>query len=268
MHAGSGGTPIFMSSIIDYRPTRYFQKWIRFWHNPDARLAVAKFLAQERCKQIQLVKENHPAYSLLSTENIQEIANTFECDIDKAKTIPELMGYEANLATKLYSRIAKNAGIGWSGRDNSQTRNSKDDLNKMIDDGNYLSYGIAACAIYLTGLVPQMPVTHGATRKGGLVFDIADVFKDTLSLTCAVSSASEGMRPGSEFRKKAIGYIEKTEVLRLTFSVIERATEIGFSYVSSPEDLKTYEEDIISNHSSGILNKEVNFIVNLLKEDV
>ena len=50
---GGGGTPLFLSSQSEYRPTEYLQAWVTFWWNDSKRLQVAKFFQQQRCEFVR-----------------------------------------------------------------------------------------------------------------------------------------------------------------------------------------------------------------------
>ena len=57
-----------------------------------------------------------------------------------------------------------------------------DPANRFLDHGNYLAYGLGATAAWVLGLPHGLAVLHGKTRRGGLVFDIADLMKDAVIL--------------------------------------------------------------------------------------
>jgi hypothetical protein len=63
------------------------------------------------------------------------------------------------------------------------------------DHGNYLAYGLGATATWVLGLPHGLAVLHGKTRRGGLVFDVADLVKDALVLPQAFLSAVKGVEP-------------------------------------------------------------------------
>jgi CRISPR-associated endonuclease Cas1 subtype I-F len=64
-----------------------------------------------------------------------------------------------------------------------------DGANRLLDQGNYLAYGLAAVAAWVTGIPHGLAVLHGKTRRGGLVFDLADLIKDALILPQAFIAA-------------------------------------------------------------------------------
>ena len=75
--------------------------------------------------------------------------------------------------------------------------------NRFLDHGNYLAYGLGATATWAIGLPHGLAVMHGKTRRGGLVFDAADVIKDALVLPQAFISAMAG-ESEQEFRQRCI----------------------------------------------------------------
>jgi len=78
-----------------------------------------------------------------------------------------------------------------------------DPANRNLDYGNYLAYGLGATATWVLGLPHGLSVLHGKTRRGGLVFDAADLIKDALVLPQAFISAEQGQED-QEFRTNCI----------------------------------------------------------------
>ena len=64
--------------------------------------------------------------------------------------------------------------------------------NSFIDHGNYIAYGYAASSLNVLGISFAFPVMHGKTRRGGLVFDVADLFKDALVPRTAIERDKSG----------------------------------------------------------------------------
>ena len=67
---------------------------------------------------------------------------------------------------------------------------SLDVANDFLNHGNYLAYGLAACTLWVLGIPHGFAVMHGKTRRGALVFDVADLIKDTLVLPWAFIALS------------------------------------------------------------------------------
>ncbi len=96
-------------------------------------------------------------------------------------------------------------------------------INRLIDHGNYLCYGMAGAALWALGIPPHMSVFHGKTRPGGLVFDLADAFKDALVLPLAfhVATRPKEVDPDNLFRAKLIAAFDDHEILASAVASVE-----------------------------------------------
>ncbi|MFD1682348.1 subtype I-F CRISPR-associated endonuclease Cas1, partial [Pseudomonas rhodesiae] len=93
-----------------------------------------------------------------------------------------------------------------------------------LSTGNYLAYGLAASSLWLLGIPHSLPVVHGRTRRGGLVFDLADVVKDACVMPTAFRSAALG-DDRAEFRAKCIAVFDKYRVLETMIETIKDACD-------------------------------------------
>jgi CRISPR-associated protein Cas1 len=84
--------------------------------------------------------------------------------------------------------------------------------NRFLDHGNYLAYGLAAVATWVIGLPHGLAVLHGKTRRGGLVFDVADMIKDALVLPQAFIAAMAGEEE-QEFRQRCLRGFQRADAL-------------------------------------------------------
>ena len=98
--------------------------------------------------------------------------------------------------------------------------NSTDFANRFLDHGNYLAYGLAATATWVIGLPHGLSVLHGKTRRGGLVFDVADIIKDSLVLPLAFISAMNGDN-GQDFRNRCTDRFNKHKALDVMIDTIK-----------------------------------------------
>ena len=71
---------------------------------------------------------------------------------------------------------------------------------------------MGATATWVLGLPHGFSVLHGKTRRGGLVFDAADLIKDALVLPQAFISAMNG-DDDQEFRQNCITNFQQAEAL-------------------------------------------------------
>ncbi|EMI19649.1 CRISPR-associated Cas1 family protein [Rhodopirellula maiorica SM1] len=95
-----------------------------------------------------------------------------------------------------------------------------DPANQFLTQGNYLAYGQAATCLWCLGIPHGFAVMHGKTRRGALVFDIADVCKDATVLPLAFAAASEGFT-AREFRESIINAFTEHQTLEQMFVVVK-----------------------------------------------
>lgn len=207
---GTGGTPLYagteiewMSPQNEYRPTKYVQGWAHFWFDEQKRLAVAKDLQKFRysyllecwAKDRELREEGlSPDASML-----KEAVDEFKARIVSAVNVQELLLGEAAFTKRLYKYVGYTTGVFDFVRDHD----AQDETNRFLSHGNYLAYGLAASALWVLGIPYSFAVMHGKTRRGGLVFDAADMIKDTLILPWAFIFSANG-RSDQEFRENCL----------------------------------------------------------------
>ena len=95
-----------------------------------------------------------------------------------------------------------------------------DQANRNLDQGNYLAYGLAASALWVLGIPHGFALMHGKTRRGALVFDVADLVKDTLVLPFAFIAASEGLS-GQEFREMCLNKLVEHKALDYMYEKVK-----------------------------------------------
>ena len=222
---GGGGTPLFSANEMDvevawfspqseYRPTEYLQQWVRFWFDDALRLRAAKALQTMRLAPIK----NHwlgsrpmrEAGFLIEPVVLSAALDASLRSIDSAADTNHLLAAEAHLTKQLY-KLAVNA-VGYGEFTRFKRGGGTDPANRFLDHGNYLAYGLAASATWVLGLPHGLAVLHGKTRRGGLVFDVADLVKDAHILPQAFVSAMRGDDEAT-FRRACIEQLTQTEAL-------------------------------------------------------
>ncbi len=111
-----------------------------------------------------------------------------------------------------------------------------DRVNRNLDHANYLAYGIAGVALWAYGIPFSMPVTHGASRSGGLVFDLADAFKDAVLLPVCVLHAKRSDEQA--FRNACIDALHGASALDGRNGTIGFAFRVLDALVPKPEQLE------------------------------
>lgn len=222
---GGGGTPLFaanevevnvswLTSQSEYRPTEYLQHWVSFWFDEQKRLAAALAFQRVRIEQIRqhwlgAVMAREETFNL-DIARIEAVLIRFEQNLPACQSITELMAQEAVLTKSLYKLAVQAVGYGDFTR--AKRGGGVDLANRFLDHGNYLAYGLAATAVWVIGLPHGLAVMHGKTRRGGLVFDVADLIKDALILPQAFIAAMNG-EDEQEFRQRCMRNFQRAEAL-------------------------------------------------------
>lgn len=234
---GGGGTPLFSANEVDvevawlspqseYRPTEYLQAWVRFWFDDGLRLHAAKQLQTWRLQRL-LVEWNASALReagfAVDLERLKSLVQQFTVHIANAPDVTALLTDEARL-TKALFKLAVDA-VGYGEFTRAKRGSGTDAANRFLDHGNYLAYGLGATATWVLGLPHGLAVLHGKTRRGGLVFDAADLVKDAAILPQAFLSAMRG-DDEIQFRRQCIEALTRSESLDFMIDTLKHiATE-------------------------------------------
>lgn len=229
--SGSGGTPLLAANEIEwlspqseYRPTQYIQNWLSFWFDDNKRLNAAKQLQQLRLDYMQTIwsKDKDLKAEGFTTEdaNIQQAIKQAAEKNQQSSDVTKLLLNEAQLTKMLYKLAANKT------KTNDFTRNHEntDKANAFLNHGNYLAYGLAATTLWVLGIPHGFAILHGKTRRGALVFDIADLVKDTLILPWAFICAKEGATE-QEFRQQCLQNFTKHKALDFMFDSVKQLSE-------------------------------------------
>jgi len=235
---GGGGTPLFSANEMDvevawfspqseYRPTEYLQHWVRFWFDDALRLQAAKALQTMRLARIRQhwtsSRSLHEAGFLIDPVVLGVALDAAQHSVESAADTNHLLAAEAHLTKQLY-KMAVNA-VGYGDFTRGKRGNSTDPANRFLDHGNYLAYGLAASATWVLGLPHGLAVLHGKTRRGGLVFDVADLVKDAHILPQDFVSAMRGDDEAA-FRRACIEQLTQSEALDF---MIDQIKEIAIT---------------------------------------
>lgn len=247
--SGGGGTPLYMANDAEqpiewftpqseYRPTEYLQGWMSFWFDDSKRLIAAKQFQQGRIeflkkiwgKCLSLKSEGFT----INDESIKKALQRFDERIASATKSSELLLTEAQLTKALYKFSANST----KNTDFTRQHKSTDLANDFLNHGNYLAYGLAATTLWVLGIGHGFAVMHGKTRRGALVFDIADLIKDAIVLPWAFICAKENATE-QEFRQQVLQAFTDHKALDFMFDQVKAVA------------LKSKEEwEIISGNKS------------------
>ncbi len=234
---GGGGTPLFAANEIEvdvswltsqseYRPTEYLQDWVSFWFDDEKRLAAAIAFQKIRIAQIRehwlssrMLRDNS---FMFNRESLLSLLTRYEQNLANCRDNKELMAQEAVMTKALY-KLAANA-VSYGDFVRAKRGGGVDLANRFLDHGNYLAYGLAAVATWVIGLPHGLAVLHGKTRRGGLVFDVADLIKDALVLPQAFIAAMAG-EDEQEFRQRCISGFQKAEALDTMIDALQTTAQ-------------------------------------------
>lgn len=222
---GGGGTPLYNSTDGDfdiqwfspqseYRPTEYLQAWFQMWLDDEKRINASKSLIGYR---IDFIKKSWCLNSKVfddafcfESPALHSFLKSYKEEISSARTIMDIFSIEARFTKQLYKMAC--VAVNYNSFTRVKQGLGKDPANRNLDYGNYLAYGLGATATWVLGLPHGLSILHGKTRRGGLVFDAADLIKDALVLPQAFISAVLG-HEDTEFKASCIRNFLNREAL-------------------------------------------------------
>lgn len=221
---GGGGTPLFSANEVDvevawfspqneYRSTQYLQAWVKFWFDDGLRLQGAKAMQQARLDRLTHAWTHRDMRDVgfsVNQDQFQGLVEVSSNRVASAVDTTALLTEEARLTKALFRLAARTVGYGAFTR--AKKGSGRDPANRFLDHGNYLAYGLGATATWVLGIPHGLAVLHGKTRRGGLVFDVADLVKDATILPQAFLSAMRG-DDEQEFRSCCIDVLTQNEAL-------------------------------------------------------
>lgn len=159
-----GGIPLH-AAVFSYRNAKNASAQLRTCFDDTSRLACAKHLMAARNEVIANYCDQLPPIVY-----------------EGAKTVEEILLIEARWAKHAYEQTSiETAGerYGFHKRE------------RPIALYNFFVYNLVHSLVLQYGYVPDVGVIHSRTKGGGLVFDVADVFKPALTL---MQSAFAGIK--------------------------------------------------------------------------
>lgn len=228
---GGGGTPLFMGTEIEwmtpqseYRPTEYVQGWLSWWWDDAKRLQAAKRLQLARVAFLQNVWNRDKDFRQTGFDSKRDVVATlierYQADIPKQCEVMHLLQLEARMTKELYKLASINTDNAGFSREHNAKFGGIDKANSFLNHGNYLAYGLGTTTAWVLGIPHGFAVMHGKTRRGALVFDIADIVKDAivlpLAFICANDNASE-----QEFRQECLNYFTTYKALDVMFETVK-----------------------------------------------
>ena len=214
---GTDGTPLHYGALTNYQVTKYFQRMFPISTSPSQSLEVARMAMQRRVDLIdQLTGKVREATGVRVDEaQLRGLCGQLRDYLPQIESHEKMIGVEGMLTKRLYALYADALGVSDFTRvHGAGDRSSPAALaNSRLDQGNYLAYGVAGASLWTLGIPASLSFFHGKTRAGGLVFDMADIFKDAIVLPCAFAQhASE-----RDFRNTLTDLLQDLGALEICF---------------------------------------------------
>lgn len=227
---GGGATPLFSGTEVEwlspqseYRPTEYVQGWLSFWFQERQRLDVAKAFQKARIEYLKRVwnrdKELKNANFYCDDQLVEKALNIFADKINRSNNVGELLSCEAQLTKQLYKYAANITKVAKFSREHD----ASDLANSFLNHGNYLAYGLAATTLWVLGIPHGFAVMHGKTRRGALVFDVADLIKDAIVLPWAFICAQDKISE-QDFRQVCLQKFTEHKALDFMFEEVKKCS--------------------------------------------
>jgi len=221
--AGNEGESLYAGNEIEwftprlnYRPTKYVQSWCSFWYDKTKRLEIAKKLLLYRIDFFNKMWKSKDLYYGYKKVNFSQVLETFDEKINKAKNTEELTSAEAHFVKALYGFAA----IITEQRSFKRNFRGKDDINIFLNIGHHLTYGLAASTLWVLGIPQSFGIIHGETRKGSLIFDVADLVKCSVILPIAFLESAQKTSI-QDFRKECLYKLKKHNCMDFMFNSIK-----------------------------------------------
>lgn len=179
MFTGGGGVNSYSTARPLTTSARWAEAQARLWASRPNRVAAARVLYQARCGRMPL-----PTGAKLAT----------------------LRGLEGQMMRTEYRTLAQKYGVKFH-RDTAAT----DPVNLGLNLGNSILYGVAASVCSALSLNPALGIIHQGDARA-LLYDLADVYKQSITLPVAFASIKE-TDPAAFVRRKVRAVISQRHLL-------------------------------------------------------
>jgi len=139
-----------------------------------------------------------------------------------------LVAWEGRWAKTIYREFALRNKTSFS-----RDFDGKDAVNVKLNILNNALYSVCTAICLSCGLHPSVGFLHGYTRRGGLAFDLADVFKTELTMALAFDTNIKGGKDAMYALAKAL----RKDNFNVVKRMIKICLHIGGQHNMSWEDL-------------------------------
>lgn len=177
---GGGGVPVYAAAVPLTSSARWAQAQARMWADESALLAAARHLY---------------------------LARFPEFPVGGSMSLNAMRGLEGRMVRDTYQRCARQAGQTYFKRDPT----ADDPVNVSLNIANGILYGCAASACATLAVNPALGIIHRGNSRA-LLFDLADVYKTTISIPAAFRAAGSDS-PAEAVRRDVRAQIHRRDLM-------------------------------------------------------
>lgn len=152
-----------------------------------------------------------------------------------SSSLAQLRGIEGIRMKKLYQDMSEKFGVEWNGRSYKPgSLHTSDTVNQLLTIGNSYLYAICEACICALGYSPALGFIHTG-RMLSFVYDIADLYKGTITIPAAFEGAASNAEDRSSFRSLLRRHIMDTKLLETIADDIAGVLSVDFDLSSIPK---------------------------------
>ena len=215
----------------EYKPNEYMQAFSKIFFDEDKRLEKAKYLLIRRIELTSLIQKGLVKDDIISQDlqnTIKLLGKDFYDDLIIQPDTRTVLLSEARYTKNIFREFAQHYSIPFKkNNDYKKSDIGSNSVNSNLLNINYILYGMSASALVTLNISFAFPLLHGKTRRGALVFDIADLLKDGLSIPLSFYANKKNL-DDREVRDLALDYCSDMDLFSTLFREIIGITKLKF----------------------------------------
>ncbi|HCZ07029.1 MAG: CRISP-associated protein Cas1 [Thermotogota bacterium] len=193
-------------------------KQLQLTQDEKKKIEISKRIIEGKIKnQLYVLKKKN-----LTTKQDSRAILSMLKDLDRCKSIDELMGIEGQVASLYFDKISKKLDPKWEFNGRNR-RPSKDPINALLSFGYSILHNVVLSAIMATGLDPFIGVLHKEHYgRTSLALDIMEEFRPIIIDLEVLSMINLGQLKKNDFSENIGGAIFLTDKGRKKFLEVIR----------------------------------------------
>ncbi|HBT25680.1 MAG TPA: hypothetical protein DEA58_03170 [Pseudothermotoga sp.] len=173
-------------------------KQLQLTQDEKKKIEISKRIIEGKIKnQLYVLKKKN-----LTTKQDSRAILSMLKDLDRCKSIDELMGIEGQVASLYFDKISKKLDPKWEFNGRNR-RPSKDPINALLSFGYSILHNVVLSAIMATGLDPFIGVLHKEHYgRTSLALDIMEEFRPIIIDLEVLSMINLGQLKKNDFSEK------------------------------------------------------------------